>query len=216
MGLFKGFEDGLFTALRYFLALFPIWVMYRLGSYRDRKPSRSTYLLISRLNPSTLSRLHTLLLVLGISLILAFVARSALGTHIEGGDEVGNPWGDPGERVEDYHPTEAQRNAAGTTVFLLLFLPGLVGWLRPQKLCPNCESDIELTYKYKHTETWTGDRVFLWHCDRCKTSVKEKREAGVRRFLMRTIDDKWAELAKMVEEGEKRASNQGSGAGKSG
>jgi hypothetical protein len=140
-----GFELGLFTALRYFLALFLMWVMYRLGSYRDRKPSGSTYLLISRLNPSALSRLHTFLLILGISLTLAFMARSNLGTHIEGGDAMGTPWGDPGEKVEDYQPTEAQRNAAGTTVFLILFLPGLAGCLcmEKQKAARAIEGDAD-------------------------------------------------------------------------
>ena len=162
-----GYTAGFYQALGYFLAAGWITIAFRGGreAYRYYR-----------------SRFKAFLLILAISFGPAFLSRTDLGTHIENAD----PLMGGGDVVTDYEPTDAQRNQAATLIFLLSFLPGLAGLSLWQKNCPNCGADMELTYKYKHPEGWTGDRVFLWHCDKCKDSVREVREAAVHR-LLRTL-----------------------------
>jgi hypothetical protein len=159
-----GFTDGFYQAVRCFLAVGWVWIAFRGGREAFRHYR---------------SRFKAFLLISAVCLGLAFLSRTNLGTHVEDADPVIGA----GNAVTDYEPTDAQRNDAAALTFLLSFLPGLAGSLSMQKQCPNCGADMELTYKYKHPETWTGDSVFLWYCDKCKGSVRDVREAAVRRFL---------------------------------
>lgn len=69
------------------------------------------------------SRLKAFLLVLAVASVLSFVAWSGVGTHVGGDDPIVGG----GDVVTDYEPTAAQRNKSATVIFLITFLPALVG-----------------------------------------------------------------------------------------
>ena len=108
-----GFTDGISRAFGYFLGALWIWAMYRAGLLL-RKEYRS--------------RLRILAVILGVTGALTYMSWSTVGTHLEDSDEP--LFGGGGNVVEDYKPTNAQRNRAATTVFLLTFLPLIAGGLQ--------------------------------------------------------------------------------------
>jgi drug/metabolite transporter (DMT)-like permease len=105
-----GYADGFYQALGYFLAVGWIWIAFRGGreAYQHYR-----------------SRFKAFLLILAVSLGLAFLSRTNLGTHVEDADPVMGG----GDVVTDYEPTDAQRNKAATLTFLLSFLPAFVSLL---------------------------------------------------------------------------------------
>jgi hypothetical protein len=105
-----GFTDGIYAALKYFLAAAWIMAMYRLGK---------------ELHQSNGSRLKTFLIILSVSSVLGLLRWSNLGTHVEDADPVTGG----GDVVADYEPSAAQRNRAATLIFLLSFLPASVSLL---------------------------------------------------------------------------------------
>jgi hypothetical protein len=105
-----GFTDGIYAALKYFLAAAWIVAMYRLGK---------------ELHRSNGSRLKTFLIILSMSSVLGLLRWSNLRTHVEGADPVTGR----GDVVADYEPSAVQRNRAATLIFLLSFLPASVSLL---------------------------------------------------------------------------------------
>jgi len=99
-----GFTDGIYAALKYFLAAAWIAAMYRLGK---------------ELHQSYGSRLKTFFIILTMSSVLGLLRWSNLGTHVEDADPVTGG----GDVVTDYEPSAVQRNRAATLIFLLSFLP---------------------------------------------------------------------------------------------
>lgn len=102
-----GYAEGFYQALGYFLAVGWIWIAFRGG--------REAY-------EHYRSRFKAILLILTVSLGLAFLSRTNFGTHVEDADPIVGG----GDVVTDYEPTAAQRNKAAMLVFLISFLPASV------------------------------------------------------------------------------------------
>jgi hypothetical protein len=105
-----GFTEGIYAAVKYFLAAAWIVAMYRLGKELHRNNG---------------SRLKTLFIILSLSSVLGVLRWSNLGTHVEGADPVTGG----GDVVADYEPSTVARNRAATLIFLLSFLPASVSLL---------------------------------------------------------------------------------------
>lgn len=102
-----GYADGFYEAVRCFLAVGWVWIAFRCG-----RGALQHYR----------SRFKAFLLILAVSLALAFLSRTSVGTHVEDAD----PFMGGGDVVTDYEPTDAERNKAATVIFLLSFLPASV------------------------------------------------------------------------------------------
>lgn len=103
-----GFTDGFYKALGYFLGYLWMWGMFTLGKQLFNEYQR---------------KLKTVVVILGVSSLLAFLTWGTAGTHIEDSD----PYMGGGETVTDYHATNAQRNKDATLIFLLSFPSGCAG-----------------------------------------------------------------------------------------
>jgi hypothetical protein len=117
-----GFTDGIWRAVGYFLAALWIWSMYRAGQL---------------LHKEYRSKVRITAVILGIVGMFTYISWRTLGTHVEGDDE---PLLDDGNLIRDYKPTNAQRNRAATTVFLLTFLPLAAGGLAKDDPAASSES----------------------------------------------------------------------------
>lgn len=118
-----GFTDGIWRAVGYFLAALWIWSMYRAGQL---------------LHKGYRSKVRITAVILGIVGMFTYMSWSTLGTHVERDDEP--LFGGGGELVTDYKPTNAQRNRAATTVFLLTLLPLAAGGLAKDDPAASSES----------------------------------------------------------------------------